>query len=241
MTAFSGYELRVAASGAARRSTSTCDSSASAASSTASTRSTPTCLDRRLDAVRVRRGFLDDVAAGHVVEAREELVVLGEVGVAQHVRGDQRVLGERVAVHQEGVAGVAGEHHLEDLRMPHALAHQLVDVAHAEGPVRHAHRQAVDRDLDHEARRHELEVDRVVVEAEALRERFEPLRVLARASVTQPRACSREEGPDGVPHVLLGVELRSRRPAGCGPCSSAKISAICVSRGRKVATPPVST
>ena len=71
-------------------------------------------VDRLLDAVRVRRGVLDDVAAGHLVEAREQLVVLGEVGVAEHVRRHQGVLGERVAVHQEGVARVAGEHHLED-------------------------------------------------------------------------------------------------------------------------------
>ena len=110
------------------------------------------------------------------VEAREQLVVLGEVGVAEHVRGDQRVLGERVAVHQEGAARIAGEHDLEDLRVAHALAHELVDVAHAEGPVRHAHRQAVDRDLGHEARRRHLEVDRVVVEPEALRERLDAAR-----------------------------------------------------------------
>ena len=39
-------------------------------------------LDRELDAVRMRRGGLDDVAAGHGVEAREQLVVLAEIGVA---------------------------------------------------------------------------------------------------------------------------------------------------------------
>ncbi len=141
-------------------------------------------LDRLLDALRVRRGVLDDVAAGHLVEAGEELVVLGEVGMPEDVRRDQRVLGQRVGVHQEGAAGVAGEHHLEDLRVAHALAHQLVDVAHAEGPVRHADRQAVDRDLGHQARRRDLEVDRVVVEAEALRERLDApgvLRELSRA------------------------------------------------------------
>jgi hypothetical protein len=78
----------------------------------------PDRLDRLVDAVRVRGGLLDDVAARHVVEAREQLVVLGEVGVAEHVRGHQRVLGERVAVHQERAARVAREHDLEDLRVP---------------------------------------------------------------------------------------------------------------------------
>jgi hypothetical protein len=119
-----------------------------------------------------------DVAAGHAVEAREELVVLGEVGVAEHVRGDERVLGERVAVHEEGAARVAGEHHLEDLRVAHALAHQLVDVAHAEGPVRHADGQAVDGDLGHQACRRHLEIHVVVVQSEPLGELFEALRVL---------------------------------------------------------------
>ena len=129
--------------------TSTCDSSASAASSTLDALHARS-VDRLLDAVRVRGGVLDDVAAGHVVEAREELVVLREVGVPDDVRGDERVLGERVRVHEEGAARVAREHDFEDLRMPHALAHELVDVAHAEGPVRHADRQAVDGDFGHQ-------------------------------------------------------------------------------------------
>jgi hypothetical protein len=136
-----------------------------------------------LDAVRVRGGLLHDVAARHLVEAREQRIVLREVGVAEHMRGDQRVLGERIAVHEEGAAGVAREHDLEDLRVPHALAHQLVDIAHAERPVRHAHRQAVDRDLGHQALRRDLEVDRVVVEAEPVRERLDAPGVLRQLSV----------------------------------------------------------
>ena len=118
----------------------------------------------------MRGGVLHDVAAGHLVEAGEELVVLGEVGVAQDVRGDERVLRERIAVHEIGAARVAGEHDLEDLRVAHALAHELMDVAHAEGPVRHAHGQPVDGDLGHQARRRHLEVDGVVVEPKALGE-----------------------------------------------------------------------
>jgi hypothetical protein len=50
----------------------------------------------------------------------------------------------------EGMARVAGEHDLENFGMPHVLAHQLVDVAHAERPVPHPHRQAIHGDLDHE-------------------------------------------------------------------------------------------
>jgi hypothetical protein len=144
--------------------------------------------DRQLDAVRVRGGLLDDVAARHGVEAREQLVVPGEVGVAEHVRGHQRVLGERVAVHQEGAARVAGEHHLEDLRVAHALAHQLVDVAHAERPVRHAHRQPVHGDLGHQARRRELEVHRVIVEAERARQRLDALAVVRQLTHRPPAA-----------------------------------------------------
>jgi predicted MFS family arabinose efflux permease len=69
-----------------------------------------------------------------------------------------------------GLTVIPGEHDLEDLGVAHALAHQLVDVAHAEGPVRHAHRQAVDRDLGHQAGRRDLEVDRVIVQAEPVGE-----------------------------------------------------------------------
>ena len=123
---------------------------------------------------------------------RAKLVVLREVGVPDDVRGDERVLGERVRVHEEGAARVAREHDFEDLRMPHALAHELVDVAHAEGPVRHADRQAVDGDFGHQALRRELEVDRVIVEPLALREPLDALGVLLQFSHGRYslRACS---------------------------------------------------
>jgi hypothetical protein len=195
-------------------------------------------VDRELDAMGVRRRLLHDVAPGHLVEAREQLVVLGEVGVPQHVGGDQRVLGERVAVHQERAARVAGKHHLEDLRVAHALAHQLVDVAHAEGPVRHAHRQAVHRDLGHEARRRELEIYRVVIQAEALGERFDARGVLLQ--LAQARASC-------LKNSRIARHTSSCAPSGAMPAarpralSSPKISASWVSRGRNVATPPVST
>ena len=186
------------------------------------------------------RGGVDDVAAGHVVEAREELVVLREVGVPDDVRGDERVLGERVRVHEEGAARVAREHDFEDLRMPHALAHELVDVAHAEGPVRHADRQAVDGDFGHQALRRELEVDRV--EPLALREPLDALGVLLQFSHGRYslRACS-------VKNSRIARQMSSWLPRWLTPTgapralNSLKVSASCVSRGRNVATPPVST
>jgi hypothetical protein len=50
---------------------------------------------------------------------------------------------------------------------------QLIDVAHAERPMRHADRQAVDGDLGHEAFRHHLEFDRVVLEPLRARQLFD--------------------------------------------------------------------
>jgi hypothetical protein len=50
------------------------------------------------------------------------------------------------------------------------MLNELVDVAHTERPVRHAHRQAVDRDLGHEALGNDLELDRVILESLAARE-----------------------------------------------------------------------
>ena len=86
-------------------------------------------------------------------------------------------------VDQIGVARIAGEHHFEDPRVPHALAHQLVDVAHAERPVRHAHRQAVDRDLGHEAARARARNRPGSSRGRALRERLDAPAVVVQASL----------------------------------------------------------
>jgi len=96
--------------------------------------------ERRFQPVRPSGALFQDVAAGHVEEAPEQHVVLGKIGMTQHVGGDQGVLGQRIMLEHEGAARLAREHHLEDARMPHVLAHQLVDVAYAEGPVAHPHR-----------------------------------------------------------------------------------------------------
>ena len=129
--------------------------------------------DRRFDAVGLGRGVLDDVGAGHLLEAGEELIVPREVRVAQHVRNHERVFRERIVVHQVGMARVAGKHDFEDARMAHAAADQLVHVTHAERPVRHPHRQPVDRDFHHERRRNDIEIHRVVVETEFAGERLD--------------------------------------------------------------------
>ena len=137
----------------------------------------PVLLDGPADLARVRSGLLDDLVAHLLLAALEQRVVLREVRVPEHVRRDERVLLQRVVAREVGAAGVAGEHHLEQPRVPHPVLHELVDVAHAERPMRHPHRQAVDRDLHHEARRHFLEVHGEVVEAARLRELLEPHRV----------------------------------------------------------------
>jgi hypothetical protein len=48
-----------------------------------------------------------------------------------------------------------------------------MDIANAEGPVGHAHRETVYRDLGHEARWHDLELHGIEVEPEAVGELFD--------------------------------------------------------------------
>src|SRR4051812_6473983 len=67
--------------------------------------------------------------------------------------------------------------------MPHRLANELMDVAHAERPVRHTNRQAVDRHLVHETARNELEIDRVVIEPDRFGQGFDALAVVLQALV----------------------------------------------------------
>ena len=119
----------------------------------------------RGDLARVAGRLVDDPVADFLLAAPEQLVVLGEIRVPEHVGHDQRVLLQAVALGEVGAPRVAGEHDLEQPRVAHAVLDQLVDVAHAEGPVRHAHRQAVDGHFHHEAVGHFLELHGVVVEA----------------------------------------------------------------------------
>ena len=59
------------------------------------------------------------------------------------------------------MARIARKHNLEHARVAHVALNELIDVAHAERPVRHAHWQTVHRDLHHEGIGDGLEVDRV--------------------------------------------------------------------------------
>src|SRR5690606_9618334 len=103
------------------------------------------------------------------------------------------VLLKRVVAREIGAARIAGEYDLEQPRVPHAVLNQLIDVAHAERPVRHAHGQAVNGHLHHEARRHLLEVHGVVVEPAVAGELLEPARVFGKLighAQTSAAACS---------------------------------------------------
>ena len=122
-------------------------------------------LDRLADLARVIGRVLHDALAHLFLAAAKQEVIAREVRVSEHVRGDQDVLGEPVALGEVGMARIAGKYHLEQPRIAHVALDQLIDVAHAEGPVRHAHRQSVDGDLHHEAVGHRLEVDRVEFKA----------------------------------------------------------------------------
>ncbi len=134
---------------------------------------TPVLLDGLLDLPRVIGGMLDDVLADLPLAALEQHVVLGEIRMPQHVCRHQHVLGEPVARSEIGVTRIAREHHLEQPRIAHVPLDELVDVADAERPVRHAHRQAVHGDLHHEAVRNGFEVDRVKIQARAGRKLFD--------------------------------------------------------------------
>ena len=128
-------------------------------------------------------GLFDDVIAGLLLHPPKQQVVLAEVGVAQHVGGDQDVLGFPVGVRQIGMPRIAGDHHLEDMGMAHAVLDQLIDVAHPERPVRHAHRQAIDRHFHHEAGRHLFELHRKIVQAIGLGEGFD-FDLIAQGTIT---------------------------------------------------------
>ena len=89
-------------------------------------------LDDLLDLACVIGGVLDDVLAHLLLAAAEQQVVAREIRMPEHVRGHQDVFRESVALGEVGMARVAGEHHLEQPRVPHVALDQLIDIAHAE-------------------------------------------------------------------------------------------------------------
>src|SRR5208283_1323891 len=108
---------------------------------------------------------------------------LGEVRMAEHVCGHQDVIGKAVARCEVRTTWIAGEHHFEQARVAHVPLQQLVDVAGAERPVRHAHRQSVHGYLGHEAVGHRLEDDRIPIQSEFAREFFDLRYVIGPATI----------------------------------------------------------
>jgi hypothetical protein len=70
-------------------------------------------FDGLLDAARVVGGHVHDARADLLVHTAEQLVVLGEVGVAEHVGAHERVVHVGIIVGQERVAGIPGVNDLE--------------------------------------------------------------------------------------------------------------------------------
>ena len=116
------------------------------------------------------RGVVRHAVDHPAVGLREEVVVLEEVHVPQHVGDDHLLVDQRIAFQQVGVGGVVVDDHLVDLRQPVDVALGQVLELHAEAPVRVAHRKpAVRGDLLHPLVVQDLELD--VPEVEAVRAR----------------------------------------------------------------------
>ena len=110
-----------------------------------------------------------------------------------------------------------------------------MDVAHAERPVRHPYRQPVDGDFHHEAVRHFLEVDRVVVETEAAAQVLEPAAVVLQPAGHGQPASSRARWlknarmPSHTDSLPVSAKLADGLPAAS---SAAKIDAVSVCSAR---------
>ncbi len=97
--------------------------------------------------------------------------------MAKDMRGHQDVLCKAIARSEIRVSGVAGKDDLEQPRMAHVPLNELIDVPYSERPMRHAHRQSVDRDLHHERVGDRLEVHRVEREPRSVRQLLDTLNV----------------------------------------------------------------
>ena len=122
----------------------------------------PQPLDVATHARRVVRHPVDHPAVG----LGEEVVVLEEVDVPQHVRDDHLLIDQRVPLQQVRIGGVVVDHHLVDLREAVDVALGEVLELHAEAPVRVADREAAERrHLLHLLVVEDLELDVPEVEA----------------------------------------------------------------------------
>ena len=90
---------------------------------------------------------------------------------------------------------------------------ELIDVAHAEGPVRHAHGQAIYGHFHHEARRHLLEVHGEIVEPAIARELLEPARIALAACRPRSNLGRRPLGEECANGVEHGFGRRQREAA----------------------------
>ena len=136
-------------------------------------------LDVALDLSRVAGGVLDDVRADLLLAAAKQHVVFGKIRMPEHVGGHQHVIGEAVARGEIRMPRIAREYDLEQAGIAHVPLQELIDVARAEGPVRHAHRQSVHRDFGHEAIGNGFEDHRRPVESELARQILELRYVVA--------------------------------------------------------------
>ncbi len=115
-------------------------------------------FDRLLNLARMARRVLDDVLADLLLATTEQQIVARKVRMAEDMCSNEDVLRKAIARGEIRVPGVAGKHDLEQPRMAHVPLNELIDVAHSERPVRHAHRQSVDGDLHHEGVGDRLEI-----------------------------------------------------------------------------------
>src|ERR1700759_3183441 len=106
--------------------------------------------------------------------------------MSEHMSRNEYVFGEAVARGQIGVAWVTRKHHLEEAGAAHVALDELIYVPHAEGPVRHSHRETVNGDLHHEGIGDCLEFDWMKTESRFGRKLFDALRI------TLPVLCHRK-------------------------------------------------
>ncbi|PMQ07767.1 hypothetical protein JaAD80_27770 [Janthinobacterium sp. AD80] len=165
---------------------------------------------RRFDALRTRRALFQDVLAGHGAEAHEQRITPCKVRMAQHMGCHQGVFRHRVVFRHVGMAGVAWEHDLKNMRMAHLLVHELMNVAHAKRPVAHAHWQAVNGDLRHETVGYEFKVDRGEFQAQFQRQRLDARR-MAGQGAGRCTACAWQRSAIACGYLLRRRSLGSAR------------------------------
>ncbi|MNU99981.1 hypothetical protein D3C71_901330 [compost metagenome] len=198
-------------------------------------------LQRYFETLRPRRALFQDVLARHGAETQKQGIAAGEVGVAQHVGRDEGVFRHGIVLGHVGMARVAGKHDFEHMRVAHLLMHELVDVAHAERPVAHAHGQAIDGDLGHEAVRYQLELDGRKLQPHFLRQRFDARRVAVQVGCIRRHAAASVSAASCWKKVRMAAQISSflLRMLLCKgkPRRSCSANKLCISVSRLRGTP----